>query len=186
VARCTGNKFGPVPGFYEQKAYLAEESSQHACQTNNADLIAASQCLTENTDCEFEAGCYGLRLANSFDATAPGGYRDNSAPNACLNTLTGTTNFHQRTTNGWVHIFVSGTSDFALLNDAMQQLNQAEPQLLVGIIEYSCCDIMAYCKMEPARGPQTIFLGPPWKAKLKWRREFVGLGLGIYTDNQQS
>lgn len=30
VARCTGNKFGPVPGFYEQKAYLAEESSQGA------------------------------------------------------------------------------------------------------------------------------------------------------------
>jgi len=114
---CTTN-FGPVPGFYESgsRKYVAIESSQHASQANNQDLISAAACLTSRTSCEYTTGTYGLRLTGSQQNPA---YQNNDQAHTCLNDLTGTTNFYQRTTNGYTYIFATSDSAMTSLNTAL-------------------------------------------------------------------
>ena len=114
---CTPTNFGPVPGFYESgnRKYVAIESSQHASQASNEDLISAAACLTSRTSCEYTTGAYGLRLAGSQQNPA---YQDNDQAHTCLNDLTGTTNFYQRTANGYTYIFATSDSAMRSLNTA--------------------------------------------------------------------
>lgn len=115
-ANCNTN-FGPVPGFYESgnRKYVAIASTQHASQASNTDLLAAAACLSAATSCDFTAGTYGLRLTGNAQSPS---YQNNEQANACLNSLTGTTNFYQRTTNSYTYIFATSDSAMTGLNTA--------------------------------------------------------------------
>jgi hypothetical protein len=110
--------FGPVPGFYESgnRKYVAIRSDAHASQQANEDLIRAAACLTALTSCEYTSGTYGLRLPGSQQNPA---YQNNDQAHTCLNGLTGSTNFYQRTTNGYTYIFATSDSAMSSLNTAI-------------------------------------------------------------------
>jgi hypothetical protein len=125
--------FGPVPGFYESgnRRYVAIEHNAHVSQANFPELIEAAACLTSITSCTYETGTYGLRLAGGHDSA---GYRNNDQPHACLNDLTGTNNFYQRTTNGYTYIFATSDAAMRGINTAA-----ATPAAPVGNCD-ACCD----------------------------------------------
>merc|ERR1712028_270470 len=114
---CSTN-FGPVPGFYESgdRKYVAIQHSQHVSQANFPDLISAAACLTSRTSCQYTTGTYGLRLTGSQQNP---GYQNNDQAHTCLNDLTGTTNFYQRTANGYSYIFATSDSAMTSLNTAL-------------------------------------------------------------------